>query len=49
MFSNGKEALDFVRTCEAIHALLAREPLSTGDRDLIVLSANELLNKLRLA
>jgi hypothetical protein len=45
----GKEAKNFLNACELIHALLAREPLTSEDRDVIVLSANELLNKLRLA
>jgi len=47
MLSNiGKEAANFVRACEAIHALLAQGPLASEDRDLIEFSANELLEKL---
>ena len=43
----GKEATDFVRTCEAIHALLTRgDMLTPEDRDLIEFSADELLDKL---
>ncbi|HEV8329477.1 MAG TPA: hypothetical protein VGQ08_18550 [Nitrospiraceae bacterium] len=50
MLSIGKEATDFVRACEAIHALLARgDELASDDRDLIELSAFELLSKLRPA
>ena len=45
----GKEAKNFVNACEGIHALLAREPLTSNDRDVIVQSAQALLNKLRLA
>jgi hypothetical protein len=42
----GKEATNFVRACDAVHALLARGPLVPEDRDLIEFSANELLDKL---
>jgi hypothetical protein len=44
-----KETENFVKDCEAIHALLARKPLEVYDRDLIIASANKLLDKLRLA
>ena len=47
MFAIGKEATDFVRACDAIHALLARgDTLTPEDRDLIEFSSNELLDKL---
>ena len=43
-----KETLDFVRACEAIHALLEREPMLTvEDRYLIEFNANELLDRLK--
>ena len=45
----GKEALDFVRVCETIHALLAIRRLTIDEHDLIELSGNELLGKLRPA
>jgi hypothetical protein len=43
----GKESTDFVRACEAIHALLAKGLLAPDDRDLIEFSSRELLIKLR--
>ena len=47
MLPTGKEATDFVRACEAIHALLERRyALTPEDRDLIEFSGNELLDKL---
>ena len=45
----GKEAGNFVRACEIIHARLARGPLPSEDRDIIEWSAIELLSKLRPA
>ena len=43
----GKEATDFVRACEALHALLDRgDTLTPEERDLIEVSSNELLDKL---
>ena len=45
----GTEATNFVRACEAIHALLARGPLMPTERDLIEFSANELLSKMKPA
>jgi hypothetical protein len=44
-----QETTDFVRACEAIHAQMAREPLTSDDRDLIEFSGSELLSKLRPA
>ena len=41
----GKEATDFVRACEAIHALLAIRRLTIEEHDLIEMSGNELLGK----
>ena len=42
-----KETTDFVRACEAIHALLdTGGTLTTDDRDLIEFSGSELLSKL---
>jgi hypothetical protein len=47
MLPIGKEATDFVRACDAIHALLdRRHTLTPEDRDLIEFNANELLDKL---
>jgi len=47
MLPINKEVLNFVRACEAIHALVARgDTLTPEDRDLIEVSANELLDKL---
>ena len=46
----GKEATDFVRACETIHALLANGgTLTAEDRDLIVFSTEDLLATLRPA
>jgi len=43
-----RETTDFVRACEAIHALLdTGHPLTPDDRDLIAFSGSELLTKLR--
>ena len=43
----GKEATNFVSSCEAIQSLLARgEILTLDDRALIVFSGSELLTKL---
>jgi hypothetical protein len=47
MDSIGKEITDFVRTCEAIHALLATGPLAPNEQSLIEFSCNDLLNKMR--
>ncbi|MEO7861988.1 MAG: hypothetical protein ABIU05_16445 [Nitrospirales bacterium] len=44
-----KETENFLKDCEALHALLARKPLAVSDRDLIIASARKLLDKLRLA
>jgi len=44
-----QETTEFVRACEAIHARMAREPLTSDDRDLIEFSCSELLSKLRPA
>ena len=42
-----KETIDFVRACEAIHALLERKPMLTfEDRDLIEFNVKELLARL---
>jgi len=50
MSTIGKEATNFVRACETIHALLANGgTLTPDDRDLIVFSGNELLMSLRPA
>ena len=43
----GQEAANFLRACESIHSLIAREPLTPDDLDLIEYSAIELLSKLR--
>ena len=46
----GKEAANFLRACEAIHALLDTETaLSPDDRDVIEYSCIDLLSKLRPA
>lgn len=42
----GKEAANFVRACEIIHALLAKGPLAPDDRSVIEFSGIELLSKL---
>ena len=47
MFTNGQEVTNFVRACEAIHGLLAHEPLQPEDRDLIEFSCLDLLSKLK--
>ena len=45
-----KETTNFVRACEAIHALLATGGrLTPDDRDLIVFSGSELLSNLKAA
>jgi hypothetical protein len=42
-----KETIDFVRACEAIHALLERKHMLTSeDRYLIEFNANELRDRL---
>jgi hypothetical protein len=47
MLPIGKEATDFVRACEAIHALLERRhALTPEDRTLIEASSIALLDKL---
>ena len=43
----GKEATDFVRACEAIHALLAIGRITSAEQDLIEFSCSELLVKLK--
>lgn len=45
----GTEATDFVRACEAIHALLAIGRLTSAERDLIEFSCSQLLVKLKPA
>jgi hypothetical protein len=46
----GVEAMNFVRACETIHALLATgDTLTRDDRGLIVFSGRELLTKLKAA
>ena len=50
MLQIGKEASDFVRAREAIHALLARgDELTPEDRGLIEFSGTMLLSKVRQA
>jgi hypothetical protein len=49
MFSNGKEATDFVHACEAIQILLSRGRLTPDDRALIEFSGTMLLSKVRQA
>jgi hypothetical protein len=45
-----KEVLSFVHACDALHVLLGRgDTLTPEERDLIEVSANELLSKLRPA
>jgi len=47
MLPVNKEVLNFVRACEDIHALLDRgDTLTPDERDLIEVSADELLDKL---
>ncbi|MEO5631443.1 MAG: hypothetical protein ABIQ24_07525 [Nitrospiraceae bacterium] len=42
-----KEVMNFVRACEVIHGRLAHgDPLTPEERDLIEVSADELLDKL---
>ncbi|HEY6262525.1 MAG TPA: hypothetical protein VIW47_13080 [Nitrospiraceae bacterium] len=47
MISYGKEAMDFIRACEALKALLAHDMLVPEDRDIIEYSSIELLSKLK--
>jgi hypothetical protein len=49
MLPTGREATNFVCACEAIHDLLAHEPLEPDDRDIIEFSCIDLLSKLRSA
>jgi hypothetical protein len=42
-----KETDNFISACEAIHALLEREPLPTEDRDAIIIIARDLLTELK--
>jgi hypothetical protein len=42
-----KNARNFVRACESIHALLDHEPVRPEDLDMIEFSCIDLLNKLR--
>ena len=43
----GKEVLDFVRACEAIHGRLAHgDPFTSEERDIIEASGTELLDEL---
>jgi hypothetical protein len=44
--SVGKEAQDFVKACEAIHAQLLCGPLPTDDQDVIIIMASKLLTEL---
>ena len=44
MISYGKEAMDFIRACESIKALVAHDMLGPEDRDIIEHSAIELLS-----
>jgi len=47
MLPVSKEVLSFVRACDALHALLDRgDTLTPEERNLIEVSANELLDKL---
>ena len=46
MISYGKEAMDFIRACEALKALLVHDMLAPEDRDIIEYSSIELLSKL---
>ncbi len=47
MLPVSKEVLNFVRACEFIHGRLAHgDPLTPEERDLIEVSANELLDEL---
>ncbi len=47
MHGIGTEATNFVRACDAIHVLLGRgDTLTPEERNLIEVSANELLDKL---
>lgn len=48
MLALGQEVTDFLRACEAMHALLAHEPLAPDDRDIVEFSCIDLLNKLRI-
>ena len=38
----GKETENFVKACEDIQALMASEPLPTGDRAIIIATTNKL-------
>ena len=42
-----RETDNFVHACEAIHSLLESEPLPTGDRDVLIITARDLLNELK--
>ena len=48
MVTVGKEAVNFVGACEAIHSLLGEGLLTPEDRDLIEYSSTELLSMLSL-
>ena len=43
----GLEAASFLRACESVHLLLEQRTLRPDDRDLIELSAIDLLHKLK--
>lgn len=45
----GKHTLEFVRACEAIHALLAIGRLTSAEQDLIQFTSSELLRRLKPA
>ena len=42
-----KETENFLKASEDIHALLASGPLPTEDRDIIIITAHELLTELK--
>lgn len=46
MMSYGKDAMDFIRACEALKALIVHDMLAPEDRDIIEFCCIELLSKL---
>ena len=47
MLTIGKEAMNFIRACESIHAQLEQDQLTPDDQGLIVSSSRELLHRLK--
>jgi hypothetical protein len=49
MISYGTEAMDFIRACEALYALVEHGMLSPEDRDIIEYAAIDLLSRVKPA